>query len=186
MILAGGKGSRMDGRDKGLVKLQGRYMIEHVINALRPQATGLIISANRNLQEYEKLGYPVISDDMPGFNGPLAGILSALKYIQTPYLLCAPCDVPGLPTDVALRLAKAMEEQQGELAVVDDGKHLHPTCSLIPKSLEQDLREYLSTGERKLRSWCQSHRLAVADYSDAPACFSNINNMLELKQFETC
>jgi molybdenum cofactor guanylyltransferase len=184
MILAGGQGSRMGGQDKGLVKLGRKTMIEHVIAALKPQAAGLILNANRNIPEYENLGYTVISDDMQGFNGPLAGILAGLDHIRTPYLLCAPCDVPGLPEDMGLRLCKAMEDQQGELAVVHDGEHLHPTCALVPKDLREDLRAYLLRGERKLRSWCQSHRLALADYSEMPERFTNINNASELLKFE--
>ena len=184
VILAGGRGSRMDGQDKGLVKLNGRPMIEHVIAALAPQAGTLIINANRNLDEYQALGYPVISDELEGFQGPLAGILSALHHIHTPYLLCVPCDVPGLPANLAERLSTALHKQQGELAVVHDGKHLQPAFVLIPAALEDDLQAYLQRGKRKLRSWCKTHRLALADCSDETKCFANINDAAGLKQFE--
>ncbi|WP_456378877.1 molybdenum cofactor guanylyltransferase MobA [Thiolapillus sp.] len=184
MILAGGQGSRMGGRDKGLVELGGRPMIRHVITALAPQAGTLIVNANRNLADYQALGYPVIRDELDGFQGPLAGILAALDVIHTPYLLCAPCDAPGLPLDLGRRLGAALQDQQGELAVVHDGENLQPAFALIPVALRHDLQEYLLRGERKLRSWCKAHRLALADYSDQPQAFANINNAAELRRFE--
>ena len=184
MILAGGRGSRMGGRDKGLVKLGDRLMIEHVIATLSPQAGALIINANRNLADYQALGYPVVSDELDDFQGPLAGILAALNTIHNPYLLCAPCDAPGLPADLGQRLSAALLDQHGELAVVHDGKNLQPAFALIPVALRHSLQEYLLRGERKLRSWCRAHRLALADYSDRSQAFANINDAAELKRFE--
>ncbi len=184
VILAGGRGSRMGGRDKGLVKLGGKTMIEHVIATLAPQAGALMINANRNLADYQALGYPVVRDELDGFQGPLAGILAALHVIPSQYLLCAPCDVPGLPADLGQRLAAALLDQQGEMAVVHDGKSLQPAFALIPVALQQDLQACLLRGERKLRAWCKAHRLALADYSDQPESFANINDVAELRRFE--
>ncbi|HID45593.1 MAG TPA: molybdenum cofactor guanylyltransferase [Chromatiaceae bacterium] len=183
VILAGGRGSRMGGQDKGLVKLEGKPMIGHVISTIAPQTGKLLINANRNLDAYQALGYPVIRDELDGFQGPLAGILSALDHIQNPYLLCVPCDVPGLPADLAQRLSSALQNQQGDLAVVHDGEKLQPAFALIPVRLREDLRAYVGRGERKLRSWCKTHRLALADFSDKPECFANINDGTELQQF---
>ncbi len=174
----------MGGQDKGLVSLQGQPMIGHVIAALAPQTGNLIINANRHLEAYRAFGYPVISDELEGFQGPLAGILAALDHIDSHYLLCVPCDVPGLPMDLGKRLALALQEQQGELAVVHDGEKLQPAFALIPVELREDLRAYVEAGERKLRSWCKSHRLALADYADKPACFDNINDETDLQQFQ--
>ncbi len=185
MILAGGRGSRMGGQDKGLVELGDRTMIEHVITTLAPQAGALIINANRNLDDYQALGYPVIRDELDDFQGPLAGILAALNTIHSPYLLCAPCDAPGLPADLGQRLGTALLEQQGELAVVHDSKQLQPAFALIPVALRHDLQAYLLRGERKLRSWCRAHRLALADYSDQPEAFANINDTAALRRFES-
>ncbi len=183
VILAGGRGSRMGGQDKGLVLLEGQPMIGHVIAAIAPQTGNLVINANRNLEDYRTFGYPVISDELEGFQGPLAGILAALDHIDSRYLLCMPCDVPGLPTDLGKRLAIALQEQQGELAVVHDGEKLQPAFALIPVELRDDLQNYLRRGERKLRNWCKAHRLALADYSDQAECFANINDAAELQQF---
>ena len=183
VILAGGRGTRMGGQDKGLVQLDGKPMIGHVISALVSQADSLIINANRNLETYAAFGYPVIRDELEGFQGPLAGILCALDRIDSPYLLCVPCDVPGLPGDLARRLSTALQEQQGELAVVHDGEKLQPAFALIPTELRDDLRDYMQRGERRLRSWCREHRLALADYSDQPESFANINDAGELQRY---
>ncbi|WP_456446139.1 molybdenum cofactor guanylyltransferase MobA [Thiolapillus sp.] len=180
VILAGGRGTRMGGRDKGLVPLAGKPMIAHVIHRLQPQLGQLLINANRNISRYRDFGYPVIRDDLEGFQGPLVGLLAGLKAIQTSWMLCVPCDVPNLPGDLVKRLSLALDAQEGEMAVVHDGARLQPAFALIPVGLAEDLEAYLETGERKLRQWCASHRLALADYSDAPEHFHNINNREEL------
>lgn len=184
VILAGGRGSRMGGQDKGLVKLGNKPMIEHVIDTLAPQAGKLLINANRNLPDYQAFGYPVISDEMEGFQGPLAGILAAMNGTHSPYLLVAPCDAPGLPGDLAQRLWSALHDQGGDLAVAHDGENLQPAFALIPVGLHDDLQACLRRGERKLRSWCKAHHLARADYADQPGAFANINDAEELQLFE--
>jgi molybdenum cofactor guanylyltransferase len=180
MVLAGGRGTRMGGRDKGLVSLAGKPMIAHVLDTLKPQVGQIIINANRNLSRYRDFGFPVISDELEGYQGPLAGILAGLNRTATAWMLCVPCDVPGLPGDLVSRLVLALEQQQAEMAVVHDGEKLQPAFALIPVGLRGDLDAYLCRGERRLRQWCSSRRLALADYADAPEHFTNINNREEL------
>ncbi|BAO44945.1 molybdenum cofactor guanylyltransferase MobA [Thiolapillus brandeum] len=184
MILAGGRGTRMGGRDKGLVPLGNRPMIAHVLQAIRPQVGNLIINANRNLSRYADFGFPVISDELEGFQGPLAGILAGLQSVPTPWMLCIPCDVPGIPHDLVARLILAQEEQQADMAVVHDGDRLQPAFALIPTTLTRDLETCLNRGERQLRQWCMSHHPALADYSDAPQHFININDHKELEHIQ--
>ena len=182
VILAGGRGSRMGGRDKGLMPLAGRPMIAHVLDALKPQVGTVIISANRNLSRYARFGFPVISDEREGYQGPLAGILAALKQTDTDWLLCVPCDVPALPPDLAQRLIQALEAGPAELAVVHDGAKLQPAFALMPVHLAADIEDYLNRGERRLGQWCKSHRLALADFSDMPERFANVNDEKEMRQ----
>jgi molybdenum cofactor guanylyltransferase len=111
VILAGGRGSRLGGVDKGLVPLHGRPLIEHVIDALRPQVGALLISANRNRDIYASYGYPVIADVMGDYDGPLAGMLSAMRAAGTAYILTTPCDAPSIPADLARRLAEALDSK---------------------------------------------------------------------------
>lgn len=174
----------MGGKDKGLVQLAGRPMIAYVLDRLAPQASTLFINANRNLDIYETMGHTVVRDEFDNYQGPLAGILSALNHCPTPYLLCAPCDVPALPTDLASRLGTALQQQQGRLAVVHDGNKLQPAFALIPTQLQGHLRDYMQHGKRRLRAWVGTHRLALADYSDQPRAFTNINDEEALRNFQ--
>lgn len=182
VILAGGRGSRMGGRDKGLVLLSGRPMVAHVLDVLKPQVGNIVISANRNQSRYASFGFPVISDELEGYQGPLAGILVALKQADTGWVLCVPCDVPALPPDLVQRLVQVLEVQPGELAVVHDGAKLQPAFALMPAHLRGDLEAYLNRGERRLRQWCMSHRLALADFSDMPERFANINDEEDMQR----
>lgn len=184
VILAGGRAERMGGRDKGLLRLAGRPLAAHAVDALRSQVEALIINANRNLDAYRSLGCPVVSDDVGEFFGPLAGMLAALAAMGTSYLLTMPCDSPLLPNDYARRMRTALEREGAELSVASDGKRLQPVFALLRAELQQNLRVYLETGNRKIDRWFGQHRMAVADFSDRPEMFRNINTPEELARLE--
>lgn len=179
-ILAGGKASRMGGQDKGLIELQGRPMIAHVIQALVPQVDQLLINANRNLVQYHRFGYPVISDQIPDHPGPLAGMSAALQAIDTEFLLTVPCDGPWLPEDLRQRLQAAI--RKAEIACVHDGERLHPVYALLRRDLQPALAEYLTMGGRGVQRWFNERKLAVVDFSDRAQYFVNINTAEELQR----
>lgn len=176
VILAGGKARRMGGQDKGLVPFSGRPLVEWVIEALKPQVQGLIINANRNLERYADYGYPVMTDEIDGFQGPLAGFAGAMTAVETPWILTLPCDGPFPPPDLAARLASALIEETAEIAVARDAARMQPVYALIPVALAPDLNAFLNAGERKIDRWYALHRTALADFSDRPGCFANINS----------
>src|SRR5690606_31030668 len=118
LILAGGRGSRMGGTDKGLQQLHGIPMALHALLRLAPQVGSVMINANRNLAAYESMGAPVWPDHSPDFAGPLAGIAVGLERCETPYLVTVPCDTPMFPDDMVPRLATALENEQAEIAMV--------------------------------------------------------------------
>ena len=122
VILAGGRGERMGGMDKGMLILHKKPLVQHVIDAIEPHVQEILINANRHLDYYSGFGYPVIEDMFPGFAGPLAGILSSMHHIRTPWMLVAPCDVPGIPVDFVERLVEASERSASGIAVAHDGK----------------------------------------------------------------
>ncbi|MEW8323887.1 MAG: molybdenum cofactor guanylyltransferase MobA [Candidatus Thiodiazotropha taylori] len=184
VILAGGRGSRMGGNDKGLVLLDGKPLIEHVINTIAPQVGRLLINANRNMAEYQRFGYPVIRDELSGYQGPLAGIYSALEQITTPNLITVPCDGPRLPKDLVARLASAREIAAADIVVAHDGKRLQPVYALIGKKLRPSLKDYLDGGDRKIDLWYAQHKMVTADFSDMPETFLNINTPEERNEFE--
>jgi len=184
VILAGGRGSRMGGVDKGLVSLQGRTMIEHVVERLRPQVGELLVNANRNIGRYEALGYRVVPDRRDGFLGPLAGMASGLAVAATPYVITAPCDSPVIGPDLVDRLSRALLENEADIAVAHDGERTHPVFLLLRRDLLDDLDAFLGAGGRKIDQWFARHRVAMADFSDCPDAFVNINDAGEHQSIE--
>ncbi|MCG7868245.1 MAG: molybdenum cofactor guanylyltransferase MobA [gamma proteobacterium symbiont of Stewartia floridana] len=184
VILAGGRGSRMGGNDKGLILFDGKPLIEHVINTIAPQVGRLLINANRNMVEYQRFGYPVIRDELSGYQGPLAGIYSALEQITTPNLITVPCDGPRLPKDLVARLVSARETAAADIVVAHDGKRLQPVYALISKKLRPSLKDYLDGGDRKIDLWYAQHKMVTADFSDIPETFLNINTPEERNELE--
>jgi molybdenum cofactor guanylyltransferase len=175
VILAGGRGRRIGGADKGLLEFNGRPLIGHVIDALSAQVRNLLINANRNLLRYQQFGYPVITDSITDYQGPLAGLLAAMEVVETPYVLTVPCDGPLLTETLVERLAAALEHESAEIAVAHDGRRMQPVYALIPVALKPSLQRYLDGGDRKVDLWYSHHRVALADFSDLPATFVNIN-----------
>jgi len=175
VILAGGKGRRMDGKDKGLVELANRPLIEYVIRVIEPQVESIILNANRNQQQYSLYGYPVITDTLDDFQGPLAGFYSAMKNTTNSHIATMPCDGPLLPDDLVSRLIAALHDEKADIAVAYDGERMQPVYSLIPVALMSSLHSFLDSGERKIDLWYKQHRVALADFSDCPETFRNIN-----------
>jgi molybdenum cofactor guanylyltransferase len=192
LVLAGGRGTRMGGLDKGLQPLHGEPLAAHVLKRLAPQTGPLIISANRHADVYAALGAPfgatVIADTLPGFPGPLAGLLAGLRAASTAYVLSAPCDSPGLPDDLAARLAEALEAHDADIATVttinsDGSTSIHPVFALLRVSLADDLSAFLDAGERKVRAWYARHKTVEVAFSNERA-FYNINSLQELAGLE--
>jgi len=175
VILAGGRGRRLGGQDKGLLGLNGKPLIEHILDAITPQVKTVIINANRNLQAYAEYGYPVVSDDMLDYQGPLAGFAAALSACNTDYIMTLPCDGPSVPADLAVRLSKALIDNEAELAVAHDGQRMQPVYALIPRSLLGSLQTFLDAGDSKIDLWYAQHKVALADFSDDMESFFNIN-----------
>ncbi len=183
-VLAGGRATRMGGEDKGLLRVAGRPMVEHVLRILRPQVSELLINANRNLERYREFGVTVVSDFIEGYCGPLAGMASAMKVARTAYVLTAPCDSPFLSEDLAARLHRGLVRDGARIAVADSGARLEPVFALVDRSLLPSLLAYLESGERKIDRWYAQHPMTRVDFSDEPGMFSNLNTPQELAAAE--
>lgn len=179
VILAGGQGSRMGGVDKGLVDYQGRPLIEWALNALRPQADSVLISANRNLETYAAYGHRVVADTLPDYPGPLAGVLAALESVETDWLVVVPCDTPHLPADLVARLQQAAATADVPLAVAADNARTHHTCFIVRADQWAALAAYLANGGRAVRHW-QAGLPSVSVQFDA-AGFANLNQPGDLR-----
>ncbi len=185
IILAGGRAKRMDGQDKGLIKLMGQPMISHIIEKFRLQVSNIIINANRNIDEYKNFKFKVISDqNSNNYHGPLAGMLSGMQACETEYILSVPCDSPFIPGDLSTRLLKTLLTHDADICVVHDGNRLQPVFALIKTSLQQSLQNYLDNGERKIDLWYQQHKMVTADFSDYENISMNINTHDELEDLE--
>lgn len=178
LILAGGEGRRMGGADKGLLDYRGRPLVAHVIERLAPQVDALLISANRNLEDYMDFGVPVVTDVSAVRLGPLAGIEAGLRASVTPWLAVCPCDCPDLPLDLVARLMAGIG--QAPLAVAATPAGLHPTFMLCHRDCLPALKNALAAGERKLRDWCRAQGAAEIDFADESA-FRNLNTPDDLK-----
>lgn len=184
VILAGGRSRRMGGEDKGLLRIDGRPMIDHIIRALRPQVGPLLINVNRNLEDYRRFGYPVVPDIMGDFYGPLAGMASALQATETEYLLSVPCDSPLLSDNLAEALYGALHAHQAEISVAHDGGRMQPVFALLRRNLLTNLLTYLEAGRRKVDTWYAQHRLVIVDFSDRAGTFFNVNTHQERRMLD--
>lgn len=175
VILAGGRGRRMGGQDKGLIELNGKPLIQHLIQQLKQQSVGIVINANRNQDQYRQYGYPVFADELDDFQGPLAGFASAMAEGDTRFILTLPCDGPFLASDYVLRFMNSHNQTQAPICVADDGERLQPVHALIDVSLLSSLVSFLKSGDRKIDRWYAMHQFTQTDFSDCAEMFRNIN-----------
>lgn len=181
LVLAGGRGSRMGGIDKGLVEFNGRTLVERVIGRLRPQVDSLMISANRNVDAYRAFGFPVLldaADGLEAFPGPLAGLLAGLRAASTAWLASVPCDAPFLPLDLVNRLVASLAGSRAAMACVGD--RAEPVFCLVHVDLAGDLASALANGERRAEAWLRSVGAAPAVFLQAEQ-FANLNTLQELR-----
>ena len=194
IVLAGGRGSRMGGIDKGLQLYKGLPLARHAIQQLQPQVGTMLINANRNLEDYGAWGKQfssnVIVDDIADFAGPLAGFLVGLQHCTTPYLMTVPCDTPRFPADLVIRLGDALIQKNAEIAMVsspdEEGVLRHqPVFCLMKRELVESLKAFTDAGGRKIGAWAAQHKLVRVDFNethDDPKAFFNANTLEDLQQ----
>lgn len=191
LVLAGGRGSRMGGVDKGLENFRGMPLALHAVMRLGPQVGTLMVNANRNLAAYESMGVPVWPDATTDFPGPLAGFLAGLERCETPYLVTVPCDSPQFPADLVARLAAALVAEQADLALAvtreaDGSLQAHPVFCLMKASLMESLVQFMASGQRRIDRWTGLHAGAqvLFDRDGEGAGFFNANTLDELRRLE--
>jgi len=193
VILAGGRGSRMGGADKGLQNFNGVPLALHTLLRFAPQVGEVMVNANRNLAAYESFGVPVWPDALPDYAGPLAGFLTGLEHCETPYLATVPCDTPLFPHDLVARLAAALHGEQAEIAMAaareEDGQlRTQPVFCLLHRELLESLVRFTHGGGRKIDAWTAQHRTAVVAFDqpgDDARAFFNANTLAELHRLES-
>ncbi len=201
VVLAGGRGSRMGGVDKGLQNFRGMPLVMHALMRLQMQEGALIgesmVNANRNLSAYESMGVSVWPDASPDeFAGPLAGFLTGLERCESPLLLTVPCDTPLFPLDLAQRLMQALDEGDADIAVAsaperDPAGQMRtrpqPVFCLAKADLMESLVVFMQNGGRKIDAWTAQHKVAHASFDaagDDLNAFANVNTLQELQALE--
>jgi len=182
LVLAGGLARRMGGGDKALLRIGDATILERVLDRLTPQCSGVILNANGDPGRFAFTRLPVVADDVPGFAGPLAGILAGLDWAAThapgvSWIASVPGDCPFLPRDMVARLHAARATDRQPLACARSGEWRHPVVGLWPVALRADLRHALvAEGLRKIEVWTGRHGIAIADWPTAPVDpFFNVN-----------
>lgn len=182
VVLAGGRATRMGGIDKGLQRLNGKALWRHVADSLEPQVTNLVISANRNLDSWQSSGYPIITDSLNDFPGPLAGMLSVMQQIESEWFLFCPCDTPFIPSFLAKRLIQ--QKKSSPVVWVHDGERDHPAIALVNREVIAELEIYLAGGERRVMVFMRKIGGHSVDFSDVKSAFINVNTLNDLQSMQ--
>ncbi len=165
--------------DKGLYEYKGKVLIDWVIESLQSACQTLLISCNQNIDQYRQRQFPVIQDVQTNtaiqFEGPIAGIVSAIPYVKTNYLLICPCDTPNIPINMAEELYTAIKANPVDVAVINDGVRQHNLHCLIKTRQLESLNGFYQSGGRAIREWFKTVNITVVNYNSKTA-FQNINS----------
>ncbi|MEO3992502.1 molybdenum cofactor guanylyltransferase MobA [Pseudocitrobacter cyperus] len=182
VVLAGGKASRMGGKDKGLMTLHGRPLWQHVADRLQPQVDSVAISANRNIEVYQASGFPVYQDSLADFPGPLAGMSSVMQQAEGEWFLFCPCDTPFIPANLAERLR--LQRNNAPVVWVHDGDRDHPAIALVHRHIAPAIEAYLARGDRRVMVFMREAGGHSVDFSECREAFSNVNTLEDLARYE--
>lgn len=196
LVLAGGRGTRMGGVDKGLQLFNGAPLALHALHRLQsapnPLLSAFAVNANRHRDTYTGWGYPVWADTLPEQPGPLAGFLTGMRHCTTSHLLTLPCDAPHFPMDLVARLTMAFKTPGVDIAVAsapdrEGVLRRQPVFALMQVNLADGLEAYIRDGGRKVGQWLAEYatvEVAFNQPGDDPAAFENINTLESLHVLE--
>ncbi|MEG5561574.1 molybdenum cofactor guanylyltransferase MobA [Enterobacter roggenkampii] len=182
VVLAGGRATRMGGKDKGLQLLNGKPLWQHVADTLAGQVTAMAISANRHIDTYRQSGYAVYQDSLENYPGPLAGMLSVMQQSQGEWFIFCPCDTPFIPSCLVERLF--LLRGTAPVVWVHDGERDHPAVALMHRSLAPALLAYLAAGERRVMVFMRESGGHSVDFSDVKSAFVNVNTSEDLQMMQ--
>lgn len=178
IILAGGEGKRVGGQDKGLINYKDKTLVQHVIDAVKTQTDEIVISANRNVKEYETYGYKVVADITDEYRGPLAGIAAALPHCRNDWVLVVPCDMPFLADDLIEKLSNDLTDNDICIAETEDRLQL---VFLVNKKILPSLTHSLQNNQLRLMQWAKSQKMKVHQF-DKSLYFKNFNDTDDLSR----
>jgi molybdenum cofactor guanylyltransferase len=180
LVLAGGRGVRMGGADKGWVEYEGQPLVRTTMRRLAPQVGTILISANRNIDAYRALAEVVTDADtgvaLEPYPGPLAGVLAGLRRAATPWVAVVPCDAPALPHDLVERLSTVVGDEPARAAYAQAAERAQPVFALVPRSAAESLQSFMQGGGRAIGGWLASIKAVPVEFEDAHG-FSNVNSL---------
>lgn len=174
---------RFNGQDKVLIRLHSITMVEQVISRFALQVDQLMISANRNIEQYKAFGYPIVRDQVDGFSGPLAGFHSGLTYMNTRWLACTPCDTPFIPLNMTNRLLEQALDSSAKICFAQRAGQPEYLHTVLHHSVIGQLLDYLQQGNAAVKNWYRTlpeEWLAHVDFTDEAESFNNINDQDDL------
>ena len=179
IILAGGRGKRAGGQDKGLLPYEkkpgeNKPLIEHVINTVKKQVDDIVISANRNIESYKSYSANVVGDSTENYKGPLAGIAACLKHCKHELVLVVACDMPNLPATLVTRLINGIQNNSISIATVDNH---HQLALIIKSNMVDSVQQDLNNNQLKLIQWVESVPYNTVSFDDLPDAFINLNHL---------
>ncbi len=179
IVLAGGQGSRMNHQDKAWVDFEGRPLIRHVLEKIEPSVGHIVISRNRPNPDPDALDYSYYQDELPGFQGPLAGIAACAEHVPTDTVLIVPCDTPNLPASLVPTLAAQLSGC--DLAVAEHDGRLQPLVFLTKTQVLKTIPAYLKSGKRSVMGWIETKDFVTVPFHDCAHAFENINKSSQLR-----
>jgi len=171
IILAGGQSRRMDGQDKAMLPFGDRRLIDHVYERLSRQIETIALNSNGDPDRFAGLNVPVIPDDVPGFVGPLAGILAGMEWAASQglpfsHILTVATDTPFFPDDLAVTLQRSLGQEARHIGIAASGGRIHPTFGLWPVALRADLRPWLADpANRRVSAWIERHSTQIVEFA---------------------
>ncbi len=183
LILAGGRGSRMQMQDKGLIEVNGKTLIQQRIDSLTQQVSTILISANNNIKTYQQYGFPVVQDADTEFKGPLAGLEAGWRHCATDWLISCPCDTPLLATDYVVRMSTECNKQDKHIAVAHSGDRLQNTFVLMHRTVSTSISLALASQCYAVHKWLTTLDFCQVDFSDYPEMFINFNTADDIERY---
>jgi len=176
IIMAGGESLRM-GRDKAVLDVGGRPLIEQIRDRVRPHFKEIVISA-ADAGAYAFLGERVVPD-LVGGQGPLMGIVSALEACEHDRAFVVACDMPELDVTLMKRLLRESRAADAVIPVAPGG-HIEPLFAVYTKAVLPAARAALDSGERRIRSFFGDCELKYVHVATGPR---NLNTPQDWKEY---
>ena len=189
IVLAGGKGSRMNYAEKAWMLHHGRPLLSHVVDSISPQVDTILISRNNTSDSrYDELPYPCVADiafatndidgEATGQQGPLSGIRACAQHVKTSLTLVVPCDTPRLPNNLVKKLLDGLGN--ASIAIAHDGQKEQPLVLLAQTTALETIDIYLEAGRRSVKGWLEGMNRNLVYFEAGSGDFENINSIDQL------